>query len=147
MDLRNAIRILRRSPGFTLTVILSLALAIGANTAIFTIVNGVLLRPLPYRDADRLVTIGQGSGPASAAAPANFLDWRAACRAFDAMAAAEYWTPNLNTGDRAEELNALRLTSDLLPMLGVPPMLGRVFGPDEAAPGRDRVAVIGYPLW
>jgi len=144
-DLRYAIRMLRKNPGFAAVVILTLALGIGANTAIFSVVNTVLLRPLPYKADDQLVVILKyGTGPIS---PANFVDYRAQATSFGAMGAAEYWTPNLTDVDQPEHVMALRLTADVLPLLGVEPALGRVFTAGEDAPGRERVAVISDGLW
>jgi putative ABC transport system permease protein len=131
---------LRHTPVFTAIAILTVALGIGANTALFTLVNAVLLRPLAYRDSGRLVTVlHAGTSPV---APANFADWRDQSRAFEAMAAAEYWTPNLTGSDPPEHLYGLRLTPNLIPMLGVPPALGRVFA-DETA----REVVLSYRMW
>lgn len=92
-DARYAIRSLARNPGFALAAIVALALGIGANTAILSVVNAILLRPLPYAAPDRLVVLlHRGTNPV---APANFLDWRRQARSFEAMGAADYWTPNL----------------------------------------------------
>jgi len=144
-DLRYALRMLRKNPGFAAVVILTLALGIGANTAIFSVVNTVLLHPLPYPEDDQLVAIlSHGTGPVS---PANFLDYRAQAKSFARMGAAEYWTPNLSDIDQPEQVNALRLTVDVLPLLGVEPALGRVFAPGEDQTGHDHVAVIGDRLW
>ncbi|PYR56993.1 MAG: hypothetical protein DMF91_20560, partial [Acidobacteria bacterium] len=144
-DLRYAVRVLRRSPGFTAVTIVSLALGIGANTAIFTVVNAVLLRPLPYSDPSRLVVVEHGE--MTTVAPANFLDWRDGNRVFERIGAAEFWTPNLSGTDKAEQLYALRVTADVLPLLGVPPALGRVFSGDEEHLGRNHVAVLSDALW
>jgi predicted permease len=144
-DVRYAMRALLRTPAFTIAATLALALGIGATTAILSVVNGVLLRPLPYADSDRLVVVmHKDRNPVS---PANMIDWRAQTRSFTDLAAAEYWTPNLTATDNPEQVNGLRLTSGMLPMLGVSPLLGRVFSPDEDVPGREHVAVIGYGLW
>src|SRR6476620_11877367 len=116
-NLRYAIRALRKSPGFTAVAIITLALGIGANTAIFSVVNAVLLRPLPYKDDSRLVVIlNQGRNPV---APANFIDWRRQSRSFSQMGAAEYWTPNMTGTGNPEKLWAMRLSPDIFPMLGV----------------------------
>src|SRR5437870_2625623 len=144
-DLRYAMRVLRRSPGFTAVSIVSLALGIGANTAIFTVVNAVLLRPLPYSDPSRLVVVEHGE--MSTVAAANFLDWRDGNRVFERIGAAEFWTPNLSGIDKPEQLYALRLTADVLPLLGIPPALGRVLSEDEEHLGRDHVAVLSDALW
>ena len=126
-----------KSPAFTVAATLALALGIGATTAMLSVVNGVLLRPLPYADSDRLVVIlHQGRNPV---APANFLDWRAQTRSFTDVAAAEYWTPNLTGTDHPEQVNGLRLTAGMLPMLGVRPLLGRIFTEAEDTPGNEHV--------
>ncbi|HTE45740.1 MAG TPA: ABC transporter permease [Gemmatimonadaceae bacterium] len=144
-DLRFAMRALIKTPAFTVAAALALALGIGATTAILSVVNAVLLRPLPYADSDRLVVmLHQGHNPV---APENFLDWRQQMRSFTDVAAAEYWTPNLTAVDEPEHINGLRLTAGMLPMLGVSPLLGRVFTLDEDQPGNEHVAVIGYGLW
>ena len=144
-DIRYGLRGMRRNPGFTAVAIVALALGIGANSAIFTAVDAILLRPLGYRDPDRLaVILNHGNGPV---APANFVDWKAQSRSFDNMAAAEYWTPDLTGSDRPEKIWALHVTADLLPLLGVPPALGRFFTHDEDQPGHQFEVVIGYSLW
>ena len=144
-DIRFAARSLVKTPAFTVAAILALALGIGATTAILSVVNAVLLRPLPYPDSDRLVVLlHQGHNPV---APANFLDWRTQTRSFADVSAAEYWTPNLTGVDEPEHIFGLRMTAGMLPMLGVTPLLGRAFTADEDAPGNEHVAVISYGLW
>ncbi len=144
-DIRYGARMLVKSPGFTIAAVIALALGIGATTAILSVVDAVLLRPLPYEHPDRLVVIlHHGTDPV---APANFLDWREQSKSFAAMSAAEYWTPNLTGADKSEKLWALKLTTDMLPMLGVHPLMGRVFAADEGEPGRDHEVVLGYGLW
>ena len=144
-DVRYALRGMVRSPGFTAAAVLALSLGIGASVAIFSVVRAVLLRPLPYREPDRLaVLLHRGSNPT---APANFLDWRRESRAFADMGAAEYWVPNLTGAGESESVQSLRVTAGLLPMLGVSPQLGRLFVPGEDEPGRDRVAILGDGLW
>ena len=144
-DLQLAARSLAKSPVFTGAATLALALGIGATTAMLSVVNGVLLRPLPYADSDRLMVIlHQGRNPV---APANFRDWRAQTRSFADVAAAEYWTPNFTGSEQPEQVNGLRLTAGMLPMLGVRPLLGRVFTEAEDTPGNEHVGVIAYGLW
>jgi putative ABC transport system permease protein len=144
-DIRFAVRALVKSPTFTVAAVVALALGIGANTAIFSVVNGVLLKPLPYADESRLVVILHDAR--NPVAVANYVDWKAQSRAYEAMGAADYWMPDLTGAEEGEKLWALRMTADVLPMLGVEPMLGRVFRSDEEAAGRNQVAVIGYGLW
>ena len=144
-DFRYALRQLRKSPGFTMVAVLAIALGIGANTAIFSVVNTVLLRPLPYQDEDRLVTVlHDGDHPV---APANYLDWRDQNHVFEAMGAAESWTVNLSGTERAESVIGIRVTQNLFPLLGVQPLLGRFFLPDEEQKGKDRVVLLSYGLW
>jgi predicted permease len=144
-DARYGLRMLAKNPGFTAVAVVTLALGIGANTAIFSVVNAVLLRPLPYQDADRLVVIlHYGSGPV---APANFVDWRSQSHVFTGMGAAEYWTPNLTGVDRPERVWALHVTSDILPLLGVQPLLGRIFLPEEDQPGREHEIILSFRAW
>jgi len=144
-DLRYGFRMLYKSPGFTAVAIITLAVGIGANTAIFSAVNAVLLRPLSYQDPGRLVVVlHDGHNPV---APANFIDWRNQSTAFERMGAAEYWTPNLTDGDRPEKVWALQLSSDIFPLLGVQPALGRVFLSEENSPGREHEVVLSYALW
>ncbi|HET6176797.1 MAG TPA: ABC transporter permease [Candidatus Sulfotelmatobacter sp.] len=144
-DVRHALRQAWKSPGFSLVALFSLALGIGANTAIFSVVNAVLLRPLPYGDPDRLaVILHDGRNPV---ASANFLDWQRQSQSFESMGAAEYWTPNFTGTDNTEKTWALRITTDLLPMLGVQPELGRVFARDEQERGKEHEVVISHNLW
>ncbi|HEU5453802.1 MAG TPA: ABC transporter permease, partial [Terriglobales bacterium] len=144
-DLRFALRSLRKNPGFAAAAVCALALGIGAATAIFSIVDGVLLRPLAYSDADRLVVIlYHGTDPV---APVNFRDWRDQDRSFASMQAAEYWTATLTGADQAERVTGLHVTAGMFSMLGVQPLLGRTFAADEDDPGREHVVVLGYGLW
>ena len=144
-DCRFAARTLRKTPVFTAVAVIALALGIGATTAMLSVVRSVLVEPLSYADADRLaVILHDGRNPAS---PRNFNDWRAQTRSFSDMAAAEYWSPDLTSGDNPTQVPALRITSRMLPMLGVAPLLGRVFSPAEEEPGNDHVVVLGYGLW
>ena len=144
-DVRYGLRLLRRSPGFAAIAIVTLALGIGASTAILSVVDAILLRPLDYRDPSRLVVIlHNGGGPI---APANFLDWKAQSHSFENMGAAEYWTPNLTGGDTPEKTWAIRMTADVLPVLGVRPALGRWFLESETRGGADHVVVLGHAIW
>src|SRR5580704_6943615 len=140
-DLRYGARALLRTPGFTLLAIVTLALGIGANTAIFSVVNAVLLNPLAYRDPGRLVTLlHDGSDPV---APANYLDWREQSGSFEAMAAADYLSPNLTGGDAPEHLTGLEVTGNIFPLLGVAPALGRTFLAGEDRKGAEHEVVLG----
>jgi predicted permease len=144
-DVRYAVRMLRKNPGFTLIAVVTLALGIGANTAIFTVVNAVLLRPLPYQNPDRLVVVlHYGTSPV---APANFLDWRSQNHVFERMGAAEYWMPNLSGVEKPERVWGLHITSDILPLLGVQPLLGRMFLPQEDQKGREHEVILSFGSW
>jgi putative ABC transport system permease protein len=144
-DLRHGIRAMLRTPLFALTAVIVLALGIGATTAIFSVVDAVLLQPLGYRDSDRLVTIlMNGDGPVSAG---NYIDWRDQSRSFAAMSAAEAWSPNLTGIDSPEHIPGLKVTQDLFPMLGIGPMLGRLFVPGEDKEGANREVILSYKLW
>ena len=145
-DVRHAIRMLRRTPAFTAIAVITLALGIGANTAIFTVVNAVLLRPLPYGDPSRLVVIQYQDQ--ESVAPAYLLQWQAAgMPAFESIGAANYTTPTLTGGDRPELLQALRMSPEILPMMQVKPLLGRVFLPEEGHDGRNNVIILNYAFW
>ena len=144
-DVRYGLRGMRRNLGFTAVAVIALALGIGANSAIFTAVNAILLRPLGYRDPERLVVIlNHGTGPV---APANFADWKAQSRSFDNMGAAEVFGPDLTGSDRPEKLSGLRVSADVLPLLGVSTAIGRFFTPDEDQPGHQFEVVLNYGLW
>src|SRR5271170_6489352 len=147
-DLRFAVRQLWKSPGFTLTVVVTLALGIGATTAIFSLVEGVLLRPLPFKDADRLVLLGDHLGNAKTiGVTAREIDTYAkAAGAFSSVGGFAGSSYELSGGATPEEIHGARLTASVFPTLGVPPMLGRVFTAQEEG-AHEPVAVISYALW
>ena len=151
-DLRHAARMLAKSPSFTLVAVAMLALGIGANTAIFSVVDTVLLRPLPYPHSDRIVTIGEiGSNEdarrASSTSYGNFLDWKARSRSFDAMTIFNGWRPALTGLGEAERLHAAFVTAEVFDVLGVRPALGRAMRPDENVPDSPNVAVVSHGFW
>jgi len=144
-DLRYGLRMMRRGPGFAAVAVLTLALGIGANTAIFSVVNAVLLRPLPYRDPARLVTVlHDGWKPV---APANFIDWREQSSSFEAMAAAQLWSLTMTGRDRPEQLEVLQTSAEMFQVLGVDAALGRTFAAGEDQPGREHVVVLSHGFW
>ncbi len=147
-DLRFALRMLRKNPGFTAVAILTLALGIGANTAIFSVVNGVLLRPLPYHDADRLTLVWEKEDPGvkDNVGYATYLDWKAQNKSFQDLAVYSSWQPVLQVGE-AEQLNGLRVTSNYFRTLGVHPELGRDFLSEEDNPGANKVVILSHALW
>jgi predicted permease len=145
LEIRHGIRSLGKSPGFALLAVLALALGIGANTAIFSVVNGVLLRPLAYRDPGKLVVILHGGN--SPASPADYLDWRKQSQSFDEMGAAQSWGATLTGQDHADRLVGMQVSANLFTVLGVPAMQGRTFQDGEDQPGREHEAVLSYSLW
>jgi putative ABC transport system permease protein len=149
-DVSYAFRALRKSPGFSAVAILSLALGIGANTTIFTFVNAVLLRPLPYPDSERIVTLRervQTSGATVNVHPANFVEWHARARSFEALALVQ--TPPLTvlSANGAEQIQRAQITSDLFRVFGVAPVFGRDFTLEETRPGPDNVVILGHGFW
>ena len=150
-DLRYGARMLLRKPGFTAVAALTLALGIGANTAIFSVVNAVLLRSLPFDRPEQLVRIWESNPPAnipsfSASFP-NFSDWRAQNEVFEEMAAYREDGFNLTTGAGPERLTGARVTAGFFPTLGVAPAEGRMFLPEEDRPGGERVLVVSHGMW
>jgi hypothetical protein len=144
-DLRYGARSMRRSPGFTAVAVIALALGIGANAAVFSVVNAVLLRPLAYKDSERLVTIlHRGNDPVAAA---NYFDWRDQSRSFETMAAADFWTPNLTGTDPPEHLWGLLVTQNTFPMLGVEPLMGRWFAAGEDLKDAEHEVLLSARLW
>ena len=150
-ELRYAARRLRLSPAFTAIVVVTLALGIGANTAIFSVVNEVLLRPLPYRAPEQLVTIEHFYPSLNALeAPvsvAGFIDYRDKTTSFDGMAVQSGWGANLTGFDEPERIQASRVTGQFFSTLGIPAARGRTILPEEDAEGRDRVVVLSDALW
>jgi putative ABC transport system permease protein len=151
-DFKYALRSLGKSPGFAAAAILTMALGIGANTAIFTIVNAVVLRPLPYPGADRLVMVWQdltarGGPPDEWASPGNFVDWSERLDALDGVAAISGWRPTLTGAFEPEPLVGEQVSHEYFGVLGVGLSMGRDFAAADDVPGAPRVAVIGDDLW
>ncbi len=150
-DARFGLRALARNPGFAAVAILALALGIGANTALFSVVNAVLLRPLPFPAADRLVTFWTFNHSQNIergiASPADFADWRDESRSFEEMAAWRTWFYNIRAGAEAEQVWGVRTSANYFDLLGVRAALGRTFFPKEDQPVRDQVAILSYGLW
>jgi predicted permease len=152
-DLRYGARILLKNRSFTAMAVLTLALGIGANTAIFSVINGILLRPLAFHDPDRLVMLWTDN-PAwqlgfhkIPATPADLPEWRATATSFEQLAAFKSDPADLSNGGDPERVGGVDVSANLLPMLGVQPLLGRNISAEEEQPGRDRVAIISYALW
>jgi len=147
-DLRFALRQLRKAPGFSLTVVLTLALGIGATTAIFSLVEGILLRPLPFSDPDRLVLLGDhvGRGAGLGVTPREIATYQSASSAFSSIGAYREVGFELSSGATPVEVDSARVTAGVFPTLGVQPILGRVFTAQEDE-AHQPLAVIGYALW
>jgi putative ABC transport system permease protein len=144
-DLQYAFRTMLKHRTFTFVAVLAIGLGIGANTAIFSVVNGILLRPLPYQSPDQIVTIlHDGSSPV---APANYLDLKQQTSSFETVGAAQVWGPNLTGLDQPEHLRALQLSADMFHLLGINPVLGRTFNTGEDQIGSDHVIVLSHRLW
>jgi predicted permease len=150
VDVRYALRILSKNPGFTIIAILTLALGIGANAAIFSVVQGVLLAPLPYSEPDRLVLVWQYNltlkHPISVSYP-DFLDWQRDARSLQQMAAFDSQDRNLTAPGTPEHLNGEEISSGFLSTLGIKPILGREFSPEEDKQGAAPVVLISDRLW
>jgi putative ABC transport system permease protein len=148
-DLRYAARTMVKNPGFTLIAVLTLALGIGANTAIFSVVNAVLLRPLPFKNSDQLVAVLDRQ-PGDSLTPASYpeyLDWREQKQAFAGVSAFAVSSYVLTAQGVPEQIRALRVSAAYLPMLGITPMLGRALRPEEEDISGDRVVLLGYAIW
>src|SRR5215471_4846120 len=149
-DVRLALRLLRKSPGFSAAAVLSLAVAIAANTAIFTVANATLFRPLPYPDAERIVMLRSVSPERGLfnerVAGANFLDWQQAAHSFDAMAAYRWRTVDLTGASQSERLRGLMVAGKFFDVLGVPQRLGRTFTTEEEL-SHARAIILGRRVW
>lgn len=154
-DLRYGIRMLIKHPGFTVIAILTLALGIGANTAIFSVVNAVLLRPLPYAEPERIVVVGSlktqaadSAGKPGLNAPADFVDWKRQSQSFSALTAVTGGGPvNFQRGDQVGTLPSVMVSEDFLAVFGVAPMLGRAFAPEDFAGVTEAPILISHAVW
>ncbi len=153
-DIRYGYRMLRKAPGFTAVAVIVLALGIGANTAIFSVVNAVLLRPLPYQESSRLMQVWHVPPPQNfpgmtifSVSPANFLDWNRQNHAFEAMAAYNPMSVNLTGTGEPESIAGVRVTPEFFSLLRIHPLLGRTFVPEENESGRGHVVILSQGLW
>ena len=150
-DVRQSGRMMRKNPGFTTVAVMVLALGIGANTAIFSVINAVLLRPLPYRDPQQLVMLNERNlklgFPMFSVSPTNFNDWRSQSRSFEQMCAYTGFFFVLTGSGEPERIPGARVSAELFPMLGIQPMHGRLFLPEEDQPGRNLVVILSESLW
>ena len=146
-DVRHMGRGLRRSPGFAIAVVLTLALGIGGNTAIFSVVDQLLLRPLPYPNGERLLTIYEVFSSHGPVSPANWLDWQRETQTLQGLAAWRTFTYTLTGVSEPTQLNAQLVSSEFFPLLGIKPLLGRTVSEEDDRPNAPLVAVISHQLW
>ena len=150
-DLRYGFRTLTKNPGFSFIAVVSLALGIGANTAIFSVVNAVLLKPLPFLEPERLVMVWEDASaigfPRSDVAPANYVDWKAQNQTLEDVAALNWKNFNLTGDGEPERILSHGVTANFFPLLGIQPVTGRNFSVEEDKPGADKVAILSYGLW
>src|SRR5262249_29103809 len=151
-DLRYGLRMLGNKPAFTLVAVFTLALGIGADTAVFSVGNWALLRPLPFPNAERLMTIWEDhrarNGPVNEwTSPPGFEDWRDQAKSFDHVVAFQGWQPTLTGQGEPEQLVGALVSHDTFTMLGVAPALGRAFRPEEDQRGVESVVIISHRLW
>jgi putative ABC transport system permease protein len=148
-DLRYGSRTIRRAPGFAATVVVVAALGIGATTAVFTVADYVLVRPLPYLHSERLVSMWEARPGylRMELSPPNYLDWKAAATSFEVMAAYAPWSTSMVGQGEPIQVEGANLAADLLPMLGVAPALGRSFTVDDERSATPGVVILGYGLW
>src|SRR5262245_61874289 len=145
-DLRFAFRQLLKSPAFSIVAVVTLALGIAVSTAVFSVVDAILLHPLPYPDSERIVTVSQtvrSTGVSTQdASPANFIDWVAQNSVFSAMACSRGWQANLSGDEQPERVRATMASGQFFSLFAVNPSLGRSFGPNDAKPGNAHVVVL-----
>jgi putative ABC transport system permease protein len=150
-DIRYGARSLLKHPGFTAIAIVTLAVGIGANSAVFSVVNSLLIKPLPFPELDRVVAVWEKQPSQGVerneASMANYLDWRAQNQTFEQMALYRWWSTNLTGTDSPERVQGFQVTSNFLDVLGVKPAIGRGFSADEDQPGKDAVAILSHGLW
>src|SRR5215468_3593009 len=150
-DFRYALRTFRRSSGLTLIIVLSLAIGIGANSAIFSVVNALLLRPLPYPDPDRLAILWLRSPginiPQDWPSPGQYIDVQSQNRSFDAMSISQGRAGTLMGLAEAQRVEALLTSSSLFPMLGARPLYGRLLRAEDDTPGKAPVAILSHAFW
>ena len=149
-DLRFAVRRLARTPLFTAVALLTLALGIGANTAVFTLVNGVVLQPLPYRSPSELVTVWMQRTDGSETdsfSYADFLDVRAQSDTLEDLGFWTWWSMDITDADEPTSVQSVRVSANMLSVIGIEPAEGRLFRPEEAEAGNDKVAIVSHGLW
>src|SRR5437867_761073 len=150
-DLRLAIRVFVKNPGFTAVAVSALALGIGANTAIFSVVNGVLLQPLPFKDPDRIVRVERGfrDGTGDSISIPKYTVWKRHNQVFECMTAYDFAGPgfNLGGGDAPEQVRGIHASAEFFQVFGGAPVLGRTYTEEEDRPGGPRLVVLAHGLW
>src|SRR5262245_22709946 len=150
-DVRFGLRMLFKNPGFTAVAIITMALGLGANTALFSVVNGVMLKSMPFKDPDRLVFVLETSAkfppPGISASTLNYRDWKEQCKSFETMSARQGFTGNLTSSERPEKIQGEKVTWDYFPTIGVAPIHGRNFRAEEDRPGAQPVILLSEGLW
>src|ERR1041385_2981736 len=150
-DIRYGVRNLLKRPGFTLIAVVTLALGIGANTAIFSAVNALLLNPLPFPELDRVVAVWDKLPSRGVlhneVAMANYIDWKAQSQSFEQLALYRWWSANVTGVDSPERVQGFLVTANFFDAIGVKPIMGRNFYPEENQPGKAAVAIITHSLW
>jgi putative ABC transport system permease protein len=148
-DLRHAIRLFRNDPGFSAVAIATIALAIGANTAMFSFVNGMLLSPLPYPESDSIVRVLEKlpNGAPNNISTLNYLDWANQNGVFEYMAAEAGWRATLTGGNEPVSIRGALVSAHYFDIFGVVPAMGRTFLPEDDQPGNDRVVLLSHVLW
>lgn len=151
LDIRYGLRMLAKSPVFTVAAVITLAAGIGLNTAIFSVINSVILQPLPYREPDRLVQIWERNLKKAidngVVSPSNFLEWRKQAESFESLSAYNIWRPSLTGAGDPTRLAGAVVTADFFSTLGVTPQLGRTFSPEEEYRDKNRVVIISHDFW
>ena len=149
-DVRHSLRVLIKSPGFTIVAILALALGIGANTAIFSVIDRVLLAPLPFPDSERIMRVQRKfpNGNGSSVSIPKFMAWRKS-QLFQSLAAYDFGSVSLNLGtnDRPNPVNGMHVTANFFSVFGITPILGRTFSPEEDLPNAGKFVVITFNMW
>lgn len=150
-DIREAFRFLTRNPAFAAVVVLTLGLAVGVNSTIFSVVHGVLLRPLDYAEPERLVGVWESNAAQgldrSEVSAATYIDWRTRSRAFERLGIFRYRGFTLTADGQAERISSVDASPALFELLGVAPIVGRIFGPDDEHPGQERQLILSYATW
>jgi len=150
-DVRFGLRMLARSPGFTMVALITMALGIGATTAIFSVVNGVLLKPMPYPEAERIVYLAENNlsrgWPTFALSPLNFSDWQEQNRSLELMATYQSRSVTYTGGERPRRLAAYEVSEEYLQVLGGGPVVGRGFAEEDMGPNREGVVLLDHGFW